>query len=77
MFSKVFELFQSVKQIVTKDTSTAQNLRVKFGQIFSKEFDNNSTVPQLLRTLNQIVFDPCSSHCMIVVYYLHDYENKS
>ena len=36
-----------------------------------------NTVQQLLKALNQIVFDPGSSHCTTVVYYLHDYENKS
>ena len=56
--------------------------RIYFGNInvIMDDFKSKSiviTVPQLLRTLNQIVFDPCSSHCMIVVYYLHDYENKS
>ena len=38
---KVLDFFQSLKQIVNGETTTAQNLRHQFGQIFSKEFDNN------------------------------------
>ena len=31
----------------------------------------------MLRALNQIVFDPCSSHWTTVIYYLQHYDNKS
>ena len=39
--------------------------------------EGSNLVQQLSSALNQIVFDPFSSHCTIVVCCLHYYENKS